>query len=102
MVLVLEHMVELANERLAGGRDCQPIAYGTIRAGRELGMKPSAATEALKSLEKHGVIERVRRLPGTWFKREGEGAWTYRLVVVPAIAPTVNEWPELLAEEMVV
>jgi hypothetical protein len=84
MVLVLEHLVELANERLAS-RNCQPIAYGALKAERELGVRHSAVTEALRSLERHGIIERVRRLPGTWFKNEGEGAWTWRLVVVPAI-----------------
>jgi hypothetical protein len=92
MVLVLEHMVELANERLAGGRNCQPIAYGTLQAERALGVRHSAASEALRSLERHGCIERVRRLPGLFGpSREGAGAWTFRLVVTPAIQPIRKE-----------
>jgi hypothetical protein len=100
---VLEHLVDEANERLAGGWKTKPIACGTIKAGRELGMRPSAVSKALRGLERHGAIERVRRLdrrfgPG----REEAGAWTWRLVVVPAIEAKweINE-PELLAEEMV-
>jgi hypothetical protein len=87
MRAVLEDLVEMANERLEGGRDCQPIAYGRVMGEQRLGIPQSETRKALRALEWHGVIERVRRLPGPWHKREGAGAWTWRLVVVPAIEP---------------
>jgi hypothetical protein len=99
MRAVLEDLVDLANERLAGGRDCQPIAYGRIMGAQRLGIRDCDVAKALKALERHGVIERVRRLPRPLLKRDGEGAWTWRLVVVPAIEPPHdNEWVELLPE----
>lgn len=85
MRAVLRDFVELANERLAGGRRCEPIAYGSIFASQRLGIRRSEITKALAALERHGVIERVRRLP--LLGVEDCGAWTWRLVVVPAIEP---------------
>jgi hypothetical protein len=89
MRAVLEDLVELANERIEK-RWTIPIAYGNRWAAGRLSVRPSAITEALLALEHHGVIERVRRLPSIWFGREGEGAWTWRLVVTPAVTPTWN------------
>jgi hypothetical protein len=83
MRLVLENLVLQANERLASGWRTTPIAFGTVQGAKELGTRPSAITKALRSLEKHGAIERVGRLP--MLGVENAGAWTWRLVVTPAV-----------------
>jgi hypothetical protein len=83
MRLVLEDLVSEANERIASGWRTKPIAYGCDDKAKQLGVRRSAVTEALHALERHGGIERVHRLPLLGF--EGSGAWTYRLVVTPAV-----------------
>jgi hypothetical protein len=79
MRLVLEDLVELANERLRGGWRTTPIAYGGVMGAKRVGARPADVRRALRSLESQGAIERVGRLPMLGI--EGAGAWTWRLVV---------------------
>ena len=77
---VLEDIVRQANSRIAKGWQTTPIAYGSVSASERLGVRKSAVTEALQALERHGIIERVHRLPDPVFRFEGLGAWTWRLI----------------------
>jgi hypothetical protein len=83
MRAVLEDLVVLANERIASGWMTKPIAYGKNVGAQRLDVPPSEVRKALKGLERAGVIERVRRRD--WLGVAEAGAWTWRLVVEPAI-----------------
>jgi len=92
MRAVLNLIVDQANEKIAS---CEweapnrrveawrrePVACGCDDSARRLGVNRSSVHEALKALEDHGCIERVRRLD--LLGRPGAGAWTWRLVVTP-------------------